>query len=174
MSEIIIFNFKDPRVQIGDFVSQVSEIFFESSTKKEFKNKAERDAFEWKYLGFYLSHYPEYAWIAVKGEKVLGYVLGMPFSQDPSLYQIQPHMIAFEDYFELYPAHLHINCHADSRGQGVGKLLVLKLLNQLKNEGVSGLHIMTGSQSENRFFYQKLGFDFEAQDGSILLQGIRL
>jgi hypothetical protein len=31
-------------------------------------------------MGFDLAHYPDYAWIAVKAGKVLGYVLGMPFT----------------------------------------------------------------------------------------------
>lgn len=174
MSEIIIFNFKDPRVQWSDFKSQVTAIFFESSTKKDFKNQQEKDAFEWKYLGFYLAHYPEYAWVAVKNSKVLGYVLGMPFSQDPSLYGIQPHMRAFEERFKKYPAHLHINCHADSRGQGVGKMLVEKILSQMKQEGVKGLHIMTGPESENRHFYKKMHFNFEVTINSILFMGVEL
>lgn len=174
MSEIVIFNFKDPRVQLIDCKYQVSEIFFESSTKKDFKDQQEKDAFEWKYLGFYLSHYPEYTWIAVQNKQVLGYVVGMPFTQDPSLYAIQPHLKAFEEHFKTFPAHLHINCHANSRGMGVGKKLVTVLLDQLKKEGVAGLHIMTGVASENRFFYQKLGFEVEVSQGSILLQGIRL
>lgn len=174
MSEIIIFNFKDPRIQLGDFKTQVSEIFFESSTKKEFKDQKEKEAFEWKYLGFYLAYYPEYAWIALQDQQVLGYVLGMPFTQDPSLYAIQPHLKAFEEAFKKFPAHLHINCHADSRGKGVGKVLVNTILQQMRSEGIKGLHIMTGPQSDNRIFYQKLNFNYEFTLNSILFMGIAL
>ena len=174
MSEIIIFNYKDPRVQLGDYRSQVDAIFYEASTKKEFKDAAEKEAFNWKYLGFYLAHYPEFAWIALKDQQVLGYVVGMPFTQDPSLFQIQPHLLAFADEFKTFPAHLHINCHESSRGMGVGKQLTLKLVEQLKNEGVKGLHIMTGPASDNRAFYSKLGFHFEQTKNSILLMGREL
>lgn len=174
MSETLIFNYKDPRVQFGDYRSEVDEIFFEASTKKEFKDANEKEAFNWKYLGFYLAHYPEYAWLAVKDDKVLGYVVAMPFSQDPSLYQIQPHMAAFSDEFKTYPAHLHINCHESARGLGIGRKLMQSLLEQLKAQGVKGLHIMTGPDSENRAFYTKLGFNFEEVRNSILLMGIRL
>jgi GNAT superfamily N-acetyltransferase len=172
MSEIIIANFKDPRLSLIDAKVQVEEIFFDTSTKKDFKDEAERLAFRWKYLDFYLSHYPEYAWVAFKDGKVLGYVLGMPFTHDPSLYQIQPHLKVFEDQFLEFPAHLHINCHHSSRGLGVGRLLVKTLLDQLSKEGVKGLHIMTGTESENRHFYLKLGFLHQLERNNILLMGI--
>lgn len=166
----MIFNLKDPRA-LG-LEPQLSEIFFESSTKKDFKDQAERDAFEWKYLGFYLAHYPEYVWLAVEGSKLLGYVLGMPFTHDPSLYQIQPHLKKFETEFSQFPAHLHINCHVEARGKGVGSQLVKRLLEQLTQQQVKGLHIMTGVSSENRHFYRKLGFEFERVKDQILLMGI--
>lgn len=174
MSEIVILNFKDPRIQLGDFKTQVEDIFFESSTKKDFKDAQEKAAFSWKYLGFYLSHYPEYAWVAILEGKVLGYVLGMPFTQDPTLYSIQPHLKAFEEQFKKFPSHLHINCHHDARGKGVGKQLTLKLLDQLRTQGIQGLHIMTGPLSENRHFYEKLGFDFKLEKNGILLMGKKL
>lgn len=171
MSEIVVFNFKHPFISQHHFEDQVAEIFFASSTKKVFETQKEKDDFFWKYVGFYLAYYPEYAWLAVKEGRVLGYVFGMPFTQDPSLYLIQPHLKAFEEYFKTYPAHLHINCHESSRGQGVGKLLVEKLWQQLVSEGSIGLHIMTGPESENRKFYQKLGFGFELVNKGILFMG---
>jgi GNAT superfamily N-acetyltransferase len=174
MSEIVILNFKHPLISQGDFKDQLSEIFFETSTKKEFKNSEEKETFFWKYVGFYLSHYPEYAWLAVQEGKVLGYVLGMPFTQDPSLFAIQPHLKAFSHEFKNYPAHLHINCHHDARGKGVGKRLVHTLLGQLKAQNIPGLHIMTGPDSENKLFYQKLGFEHEFVMNSILLMGIKI
>ena len=174
MSEIIIANLMDPRCAGHSIIAQIENIFFETSTKKDFKDQKERDQFKWKYLGYYLSHYPQYAWIAVKEEQVLGYLIGMPFTQDHSLYQLQPHLKAFESHFQAYPAHLHINCHPLAQGQGVGRGLVSKFIQQLKFEKVPGLHIMTGPASDNRKFYQKLGFDFEVTANSILLMGIRI
>lgn len=163
MSETIIISFKDPGIQLEDYKGQVSEIFFESSSRKDFKDQKDKDAFEWKYLGFYLCHYPEYAWLALKEGKALGYVLGMPFSQDPSLYQIQPHLKVFQEYFQKYPGHLHINCLAASRGLGIGSQLVNAFEKQLQMTGIRGLHIMTGPDSRNRAFYRRLGFDFEVE-----------
>ena len=167
MSAVVIQNFKE------EFKAQLSEIFFETSTKKDFKDQTEKEAFYWKYVGFYLSHYAQYSWIAVQDGKVLGYVLGMPRTIDQDLYALQPHLKAFEEHFRLYPAHLHVNCHASARGKGIGKTLVQKLLTQLKDQKVPGLHIMTGPTSDNKIFYQKLGFDYEIELNSILLMGIQ-
>jgi ribosomal protein S18 acetylase RimI-like enzyme len=174
MSEMIIINVINPLIQQLDYKSSLKQIFFETSTRKIFNNQAERDDFEWKYLGFYLAHYPQFAWVAIDNGIVLGYVLGMPYSKDPSLYQIQPHMKKFESLFDIFPGHLHINCHINARGKGIGKRLVLNLLHQMKVFDVKGLHIMTGVHADNRFFYHKLGFDFEHSEDSILFMGIDL
>jgi GNAT superfamily N-acetyltransferase len=167
----MIVNFKDPCLTLINAKEQVEEIFFDTSTRKEFKNQEERNAFSWKYLHFYLCHFPEYAWVALNKTKVLGYVLGIPFTQDPTLYQLQPHLEIFEDLFDRYPAHLHINCHQDSRGLGIGTLLIGTLIKQLSDQGLSGLHIMTGPISENRHFYQRLGFTDHFERSGILFMG---
>lgn len=161
-----------------EVLTQVREIFFESSTRKEFKDESEREAFFQKYVGFYLDHYPELAWIGFSGEKVLGYLVAAPRSSDPELDKIQPHLKAFEAFFKDYPAHLHINCHHESRGMGLGSQLVRVLVAELKIMRIPGLHIMTGPDSQNRSFYKKLGFDFESEvpfrGTPILFMGRRL
>ena len=167
-----------PYIDRPEILDQVKEIFFESSTRKEFKDQVERDAFFEKYVGFYLRHYPELAWIGVLGDKVLGYIVAAPASTDPELDKIQPHLKAFEALFKAYPAHLHINCHHDSRGTGLGSQLVRVLVAELKVMKIPGLHIMTGPDSQNRSFYKKLGFDFESElpfrGTPILFMGKRL
>ena len=164
MSKIVIQKYHP------QFEAQVREIFFESSTKKDFKDQAEKEAFYQKYVGFYLKHFPEFCWIAV-GQNVLGYVLGMPETHHSELEQIQPHLKKFEDLYDRYPAHLHINCHSSSRGLGVGGQLVLKMIQELGSQGLPGLHIMTGAQSRNRSFYQRLGFTDEVEREGILFMG---
>ena len=161
MSAFVIINGLDPRLHGTDFFSQVKDIFFESSQKKQFADEKEKEAFAWKYLDFYKVHYPEYLWIALNQNKVLGYVLGMPFTKDSALYDIQPHLKKFEKFFDSYPAHLHINCHHESRGRGVGAQLIQHFLGHYQVEGIKGVHIITGSDARNRFFYRNLGFSFE-------------
>lgn len=141
-------------------LEQIQSIFFESSSKKDFRDEAAKEAFYYKYLGFYLKHYPELAWIAMD-DKVLGYIVAAPSSTSGDLMSIQPHLKVFESYFEAYPAHLHINCHSDSRGKGVGALLVKVAEASLKTRKIQGVHIMTGPDALNKKFYSKLGFNFE-------------
>ena len=171
MSANLIINFLSPLVHQFNLRDQVEEIFFESSTKKKFTNNKERDDFLWKYLGFYLAHYPEYAWVFLSGSKVLGYVIGMPFTHDPTLFSLQSHLKKFEFLFDAYPAHLHINCHIDSRGKGVGRCLLEQLFEQMRLEHIPGVHILTGKTSDNRHFYEKLGFSYSYTSDEILFMG---
>lgn len=174
MSEIVIRSYLDH----SDAGPQLMDIFLESSVKKEFKDEEERAAFYYKYVGFYLEYYPELCLLALKNGKLLGYILGATKSQDSKLYSLQPHLKKFQEFFQDYPAHLHINCSADSRGQGVGSKLIKAFEEKLQKLGVSGLHIMTGGTSRNRSFYQRLGFDFETeimfQGSPILMMGKKL
>lgn len=156
------------------YLDEVREIFFESSTRKEFKSPEEKEAFFYKYVGFYLKHYPELALVYVT-PKVLGYVLGCPESGESELSSIQPHLKIFEKEFPKYPAHLHINCHYESRGQGVGGKLIHSFEELLKARKIRGLHIMTAPDAANKNFYKKLGFTYEIieefQGSKILLMG---
>lgn len=157
MPETLILN--NPELSEKD-LKELREIYFESSARKEFKDEAEKENFFWKYLGFYLEHYPEHVWIA-KGERILGYVVGSPVSSDPALYKIQPHLEIFKNNFKDYPAHLHINLHNDARGQGLGSKLLLELEKQMQGLDITGIHIMTGVDSRNKNFYTRLGFNFQ-------------
>jgi ribosomal protein S18 acetylase RimI-like enzyme len=156
------------------YLNEVKEIFFTSSTRKNFNNDEEKESFFYKYLGFYLSHYPELAWVAYDG-KVSGYVVGSPVSHDDQLYAIQPHLQIFGPDLLHYPAHLHINCHDEFRGKGIGKKLVLAFEKSLNDKKIHGLHIMTGVDSKNRSFYKNLGFIYEHVEvfhgSSILFMG---
>lgn len=158
-------------------IAELKEIFFESSSKKDFKDKAEKEAFYDKYLGFYLTYYADFFWVA-EADKILGYLAGSPSTDDSRLHQIQPHLKVFESYFKDYPAHLHINLHSEARGMGLGGKLVNEFKKQLQESKITGLHIMTGTDSRNKSFYQRLGFDFEVTlnflGNPILLMGSRM
>jgi GNAT superfamily N-acetyltransferase len=119
-----------------------------------------------------LAHYPEYGRAILIDGEILGYLAGMPWSHDPNLYALQPHMKLFSQNYVNYPAHLHINFTHKARGQGLGRLLVESFMQQLVTLGQPGVHIMTGPDSENRFFYRKLGFHFELEKEGILFMGM--
>lgn len=167
MSEIIISTLHEH----SNRFEEVMDIFFESSTKKEFASVEERVRFLVKYLGVYFQSYPELCFIALKDDKILGYCCGMP-NTPHELYQLVPHLELFQDQYGLYPAHLHINCHAESRGQGVGALLMNAFETEMKNQGVEGVHVVTSPTARNVHFYEKLHYDHRVErnfEGTMLL-----
>ncbi len=157
------------------FLPEVRDIFFESSTRKTFANTDEREAFFYKYVGFYLSRYRDLCLLALEGDKVLGYILGSPTSDDAELLRVQPHLQTFASDFKLYPAHLHINLHESSRGKGLGQILVNAWEQKLRDRNIQGLHIMTSPDALNKSFYSRLGFHYENEQSfqgyGILLMG---
>jgi GNAT superfamily N-acetyltransferase len=58
-----------------------------------------------------------------------------------------------------YPAHLHLNVHADWRGQGIGRQLLEAYLNQLHDLAIPGVHLNTTTlnSAANRL-YEQVGF----------------
>lgn len=166
-------------VQFGPkHLAEVTEIFFESSTKKTFKDEDDKKNFFQKYLGFYLKNYPELALVFLKDSRVMGYVVASPVSEGTEIDALQPHLRVFQEHFKTYPSHLHINAHHEARGMGVGSELMREIEKRLKLQNISGLHIMTGVDSANQNFYKRLGFDFSVtlpfQGNPILLMGKKL
>jgi ribosomal protein S18 acetylase RimI-like enzyme len=152
-------------------LTDVREIFFESSTRKEFQSDEEKEAFFYKYVGYYLEHYPDFCFVA-RDKEVLGYIVGATDSSQKKLHELQPHLEVFNKHFSFYPAHLHINCHVRSRGQGVGAKLVQHLVTKLIQDGVAGVHIITSVDARNQSFYEREGFTFRTEgyfNGSVLL-----
>ena len=145
----------DPMMQ-----QELRDIFFESSTRKTFSDEVEKELFFQKYLGWYMRRYPEYIWLA-QDKKLLGYLVISPTSQDLELEELQPHLKVFGAQIQEFPAHLHINCHRESRGQGIGRSLMETGLGVMRSLNISGIHILTSPQAKNRAFYSGLGFDYE-------------
>jgi len=59
-----------------------------------------------------------------------------------------------------YPAHLHINLDACSRGLGLGGRLIEAYLCQLRQLGIPGVHLETTSQNQAAcHLYRKAGFE---------------
>ena len=125
--------------------AQVEEIFWLTSARQP--ADSERVSFRKKYLDDYLELL---CFVALEGDKVLGYILCQPDSQ------ALPKSLEFCDPFILeYPAHLHINTHPNAQGRGVGAALLVKLEEALQERGVRGVHLVTHAEARNRFFYEK-------------------
>ena len=58
-----------------------------------------------------------------------------------------------------YPAHLHIDLQERARGRGFGRLLIERLLDDLRARGVPGVHLGVDERNANGIaFYEHLGF----------------
>jgi ribosomal protein S18 acetylase RimI-like enzyme len=140
--------------------ASLDAIFFDASNTKSFGSPEERSAFRYRWLGRYLEHDPDLAYLAWTDEAALaGYVVGC--LDDPAQTR------RFDDigYFHLltdltaqFPAHLHINLAADHRGRGTGSRLIDAFAAAAAARGAAGVHIVTSHGARNVGFYLRNGF----------------
>jgi GNAT superfamily N-acetyltransferase len=134
--------------------SAIEDIFFLSSTTP--LQGGARESFFQIWAGNYLDQMPDQCLIHEEGGKVLGYLTGCANSRDaaPLLGEIF-YYAAFAEFYDAYPAHLHINIHPLARGAGVGAELVEKYLARVG----APTHVVTAVGARNRVFYERLGFE---------------
>lgn len=73
---------------------------------------------------------------------------------------------------DRYPAHLHINLLPRLQGAGVGRVLIERLVAQLRHRGVAGVHLgVSGTNEPAIGFYRHMGFEPEAvePDGGLIM-----
>ncbi len=145
---------------IAGLGAQLDAIFFQSSNTQSFESDAKRARFRERWLGRYLTHYPQWAYVALADEnRVAGYLAGC--LDDPALTELfsdNAHFKIFKDLTRRFPAHLHVNLGADDRGGGVGSRLVQRFCDDAWKAGSPGVHVMTGRQARNVGFYARNGF----------------
>lgn len=74
-----------------------------------------------------------------------------------------------------YPAHLHIDLQQRARGSGLGRTLIERLLAELRQREVVGVHLGVDSRNTNAVgFYEHLGFRSVDEEPGGLLMGLRL
>jgi ribosomal protein S18 acetylase RimI-like enzyme len=75
-----------------------------------------------------------------------------------------------------YPAHLHIDLLPRLQGQGLGRQLIDRLADALRERGVPGLHLsMDAANTGARAFYDRLGFaDLPSSTPDAPVLGLRL
>jgi GNAT superfamily N-acetyltransferase len=130
---------------------EIDAVFFESSGTKSFAGDAESAAFRDRWLGRYLTHEPQFAYVALAGDGTLaGYLVG-------SL--LQP--VGFEAFANAaweYPAHLHVNLAPQFRNRGIGGRLIAAFATDALAAGATGMHVVTSAGSRNVTFYTRNGF----------------
>jgi GNAT superfamily N-acetyltransferase len=142
----------------------VEEIFFLSAARRDFATPDDRREFLDRWTGYYRECEPESLFLAIAPSgRVAGYLTGCVDSRAAArLYRDIPYFGLFEDYFEAYPAHFHINCHPRFRNRGIGTRLVEAYLERCARDGLSGVHVITAAAARNVAFYRRCGFDFSA------------
>jgi ribosomal protein S18 acetylase RimI-like enzyme len=136
----------------------IDKVFFESSLTRSFADAAARSAFRERWLGRYLEHDPQFAYVALDGEKVAGYLVGS--LDDPATTKrfCDIAVPAFAGVTAKFPAHLHVNLAADYRNGGLGGRLIAAFIADLKRRHVAGVHVVTGLGARNVGFYNRNGF----------------
>ena len=74
-----------------------------------------------------------------------------------------------------YPAHLHINLLPRLQGMGLGRALIERLLGQLSERSVPGVHLGVSATNHRAIaFYEHLGFRQIDAEPDGLIMGLRL
>jgi ribosomal protein S18 acetylase RimI-like enzyme len=74
-----------------------------------------------------------------------------------------------------YPSHLHIDLLEKAQGRGVGKAMMLLVLETLREQGSKGVHLGMGAQNARAFtFYTKLGFSLLDKNDAEWTMGLKL
>jgi ribosomal protein S18 acetylase RimI-like enzyme len=70
-----------------------------------------------------------------------------------------------------YPAHLHIDLQERARGTGLARVLIERLLFELRAGGVTGVHLGVDASNDNAIgFYEHLGFsEVEHEPGVVFM-----
>lgn len=149
------------------YLSGAEAVFWETANTTEFASSSQRDAFQWRYFGYYAVHAPRFFFVAGTDSsdlQVLGYICGVADTRSHSeLYHVAAHVPVFDDLYDAYPAHLHINLTAGSRGMGLGGRLVNTFAQAVAAEGAAGVHLVTSPGARNVSFYRRHGFVDEVQ-----------
>ncbi len=148
-------------------VNEIDAIFFESSNTKTFEDDAARAAFRERWLGRYLVHDPNFAFLAQAADgKVVGYLVGA--IDDPAQAGRFGDICYFAELAEQkkrYPAHLHVNVSPAFRNQGIGGRLMDRFVTDAKAAGARGVHVVTSDGAANIGFYNRNGFSEIARAG---------
>jgi len=147
---------------------EIDAIFFQASNTKSFVGDAARSAFRERWLGRYLRHDPQYAYLAFAASgHVMGYLVGS--LDDPAMTNRFADIGYFSTFRELtkeFPAHLHVNLAPAFRNKGIGGRLIDAFISDAKASGAPGVHVVTSANAENVRFYNRNGFVERGRTGN--------
>jgi GNAT superfamily N-acetyltransferase len=151
----------------GKLDAGLDAVFFAASNTQTFADAAERARFRERWLGRYLTHDSQWAYVAASGgERVAGYLVAS--LDDPALAPRFSDLAYFARLAHLtkrFPAHLHINLAPSFRGAGTGSRLINQFITDARGAGAPGAHVVTSRGARNAGFYLRNGFREEGSDG---------
>jgi GNAT superfamily N-acetyltransferase len=119
----------------------------------------ERSAFHDLWLGDYLRFDRDYAWLALDGDHVAGYLVGcLDNAATSPRFASLAYFQEFAAACAAYPAHLHINLDGAFRNRGIGGPLIDAFAQQVRAAGRPGMHVVTAAAARNVRFYERQGF----------------
>lgn len=133
------------------------------------------------FFGYYFGTRPDLFLVAhcrpVSGpaEDVVGYICGVPDTRNHrELYRYASHISVFDDLYDQFPAHFHLNIAPGHRRRGYGTGLVRSMEMRVRTRwAVPGVHLLTGEGSQAVQFYQRHGYSRtvprDVGDGSRIL-----
>lgn len=148
-----------PEGAVQSAIAEAETIFWQTASVAEFSSEAEQHAFWYRYFGYYRQRSAELLLLAMDQEGVAGYICGVSDTRLHSeLYDAAPHVAVFDDLYGDFPAHLHINVHERTRGQGIGGELIEAYCERVRDLGAAGVHLVTSVGVRNVSFYLRHGF----------------
>ena len=88
---------------------------------------------------------------------------------------IQNPPLRSKEVISEYPSHLHIDLLEKAQGRGIGKAMMLLVLESLREQGSPGVHLGMGAQNARAFtFYTKLGFALLDKNDDEWTMGLKL
>ena len=88
---------------------------------------------------------------------------------------IQNPPLRSKEVISQYPSHLHIDLLEKAQGRGIGKAMMLLVLETLREQGSKGVHLGMGAQNARAFtFYTKLGFTLLDKNDAEWTMGLKL
>jgi GNAT superfamily N-acetyltransferase len=151
----------DARPRSAGEMAALDEIFLAASGTKTFASEAARTEFHERWLGRYLTHDPQWAYLAVAGTgEVVGYLVGS--IDDPAKFSRFDDIVYFKAFAALtakFPAQLHVNLADSWRGRGIGGDLVEAFARDATRAKCPGVHVVTSRGMRNIGFYTARGFE---------------
>lgn len=169
--EVITWNELNSMEQVTQALGHLREIFFLTSSRQSFASDQDREDFFERWAGQYLKESPEQVYLA-RVRDLSKTSIWQAYALTSQRAELSSQ--AFAPLFADYPTHLHINCHPQAQGQGLGRALIEHIISDLRQRRIGGLHAVTSLDAENLGFYQRLGFTQIQKHSSLVFMALKL